>query len=467
METKINERLAGIERAKALIHAGDPDAAMDICDEMLKENPNDVPALVTATAILDRARRLPAAYQYARRAVDLAPGLSSAWTNYGRISEELYQLEEAEKAFRKAIELSKKPASLSLNLNNLAAFYVTTGNWQEAKKVARECLAVDPDSRKAKGNLGVAQLALHEWKEGWPNYGEILGSEQRKLVKYRAKDEPEWNGEPGKTVVVYGEQGLGDELSFASMLPDAIKVADRVIVDCDERLVGIFKRSFPKAKIYGTRWKKDIVWDEEDQSPDYSIAVGQLGKIFRNSDSDFTGDAYLVPDKERHIMWREYFKTKQRPVIGIAWSGGLDWTAKRYRRWMLSQLQPLFDSVNAHWVCLQYKDAESELRSFDGADISQYKFATLSKDYDDTAALVSACDLVICMQTSVGHLAAAMGIETWAFVNSVAPQWRYGTEDTVPWYSAMKVFRQHKDGSWPIEDAARILKLRHATMAAA
>ena len=456
METKL-------AKAKSLVQRGEPDEAMDIIDGVLRQNPNDVHAMIMATSILDKARRFPVAYQFAERAVRLAPQISATWTNFGRISEQLCRFEDTEKAYQMAVQLSKKSEALSLNMNNLAAYYVLTGQWELAKKLAKDCLAVDPDNRKAKGNLGVAQLATHEWKEGWINYGQILGTDHRKIIKYRAKDEPEWDGTPGKTVVIYGEQGLGDELSFASMLPDAIRVCKKVIVDCDERLVGIFRRSFPQAKFYGTRWKREAAWDAEDMNPDYSIAVGQLGALFRNQDSDFTGDPYLVPDKERHQLWKRHFESKQVPVIGIAWSGGLEWTGERYRRWTLDQLQPLFDSVNAHWVSLQYKDADEEIKSFAGAEINQYKMATLSKDYDDTAALVSACDLVICMQTSVGHLAAAMGIETWAFVNGICPQWRYGTGDDVPWYSCMKVFRQERNGYWPIEDAARVLKLRYGS----
>lgn len=464
METKLE-----LERAKSLVQGGDPDGAFDILDSVLKQNPSEVYALIMATSILDKARRHTTAYQFAERAVRLAPKISATWTNYGRISEQLCQFEEAEKAFNMAVQLSGKPESLALNLNNLAALYVTTGRWEQAIKTANDCLKVDPENKKAKGNLGVAQLAVKDWKNGWENYGQILGSDHRKIIKYRSKDEPEWDGTPDKTVVIYGEQGLGDELSFASMVPDAIRICKKVIIDCDDRLEGIFKRSFPKAKIYGTRNKHEIAWDKEDCNPDYSIAIGQLGKIFRNSDSDFTGDPYLVPDKERHVMWREYFKTKPSPVIGIAWSGGLPWTGDRYRRWTLDKLQPLFDSVNAHWVCLEYKDAEKEINSFAGAEINQYKYATLTKNYDDTAGLVSACDLVIGMQTSVCHLAAAMGIETWVFSNVMTPQWRYGKaeDDTVPWYSSMKVFKQQPNGYWPIEDAARVLKLRYQQVRAA
>jgi hypothetical protein len=452
------EHFEQLEKARTLVEAREYDDAFDVVNQMLMDDPNNVPALIQASSILDRAKRLTTAYQFAKRAVDLAPGLSAAWTNFGRLSEELYQLADAEAAYKTAIQLSRKSNTLALNMNNLASYYATVGKWQLAEKTAKDCLAIEPENNKAKSNLGIAQLAQHKWKEGWPNYGAMIGSEYRRLVKYR--DEPEWDGTHGKTVVVYGEQGLGDELSFASMIPDAIKVCKKVIIDCDHRLEGIFRRSFPKAKVYGTRWEQSVEWDAEDQNPDYSISIGQLGKFFRNDDKDFTGEPYLVPDKERHIMWREYFKTKGKPVIGIAWSGGLDWTGGRYRKWKLSQLQPIFDAVDAHWVSLQYKDSTQEIKAFKGAEIHEYKFATQSKDYDDTAALVSACDIVICMQTSVGHLSAALGIPTWAFVNTMAPQWRYGEGDTVPWYSSMKLCRQNADGSWPFEAAARVLRLR-------
>lgn len=444
--------------ARNLVDAKEYDAAFDICNQILTQNPNNVRALIQATSILDKARRLTTAYQFAKRAVDLAPNLSAAWTNFGRLSEQLYQLDDALKAYQLAVQLSQKKNVLALNLNNLSSFYATTGQWELAEKVATDALAIEPGNAKARGNLGIAQLALHKWREGWPNYGAILGSEYRRLVKYR--DEPEWDGTPDKTVVITGEQGLGDEISFASMIPDAIKVCKKVIIDCDARLERIFKRSFPKARIYGTRWDKDVAWDAEDSQPDYSISIGQLGRIFRNEESDFTGNPYLIPDPERLLMWSEYFKNKRSPVIGLAWSGGLSWTGDRYRRWTLQQLQPLFDSVDAHWVSLQYKDVESEIASFGGAEITQYPFATLSKDYDETAGLVAACDLVICMQTSVGHLSAAMGIPTWCFVNTKAPQWRYGEGNTLPWYKSMHLFRQNQNGSWPLDEAAKLLQAK-------
>jgi tetratricopeptide (TPR) repeat protein len=461
LATDVIEKLA---LARLLVEKREYDDAWAIVDKILVEDPNNVPALTMGVSIQDKARHLAIAYQMAKRCVDLAPNLSSSWTNFGRLCEELYQLDEAEKAYIKAISLSTKPQFKALNLNNLSSLYATTGRWAKAEEFALKSLDLEPNNGKARGNLGIAQLGQRKWVPGWDNYGSIIGSEYRKLVKYR--DEPDWDGTPGKTVVVYGEQGLGDELSFASMIPDAIKVCKKVLLDCDHRLEGLFKRSFPQAKVYGTRWKREIEWDEEDKNPDYSISIGQLGSFFRKKNEDFPGSPYLVPERERWLMWTEYLKAKQKPIIGIAWSGGLQWTAERFRKWKLEELQPIFDSVDAHWVSLQYKDSEEEIRNFNGAKIHSYPFATYSKDYDDTAGLVSACDLVITMQTSVAHLSAALGIETWTFVNQYAPQWRYGEGEDCPWYKSMKIYRQ-KNGKWPIDEAARVLKLRYSIQKAA
>ena len=449
-----------LKRAAYLTSIKEWDDAMDLINQVLMIDPNHSKALIMATHILDKARRWPAAYQFAQRAVSVAPLDSSSWQNLGRLSEELYQLDDAERCYKKAMQLSRKPRVLAMNLNNLSSYYNTVGNSKEAERIALATLEIEPDNQKAHGNLGIAQLAQKKWQEGWVNYGFILGSEYRKIMKYR--DEPEWDGTPGKTVVVYGEQGLGDEISFASMIPDALKLCSKLILDCDSRLETLFRRSFPQAKVYGTRWEKHAVWADEDQKPDYSISIGQLGKILRNKAEDFRGETYLVPPYERHIMWNEYFKTKRKPIIGIAWSGGLSWTAERFRRWKLEELQPLFDSVDAHWVSLQYKDASEEIRDFKGAQIHDYPFVTQNKNYDETAGLVSACDMVICMQTSVGHLAAALGIPTWVFVNNLS-QWRYGgAEETIPWYKSMTVWRQDSSKRWPIDEAARVLKLRYS-----
>jgi ADP-heptose:LPS heptosyltransferase len=149
-------------------------------------------------------------------------------------------------------------------------------------------------------------------------------------------------------------------------------------------------------------------------------------------------------------MWKKRLKGK--PTIGIAWSGGTWKNAGSFRKLPLTEWKPIFEAVDANWVSLQHKDASSDI---EGTPVVQYP-ATLSKDYDDTAALVASCDLVLGMQTSVHHLAGALGIPSWIILPKTS-QWRYGEEYTdLPWYKGTKLYRQ--GSSWPIATIVNDLK---------
>jgi hypothetical protein len=320
------------------------------------------------------------------------------------------------------------------------------------------------DKAKTRGNLGLALLAVGQWKEGWPLYDAIIGFDKsRRKMQYVNEDV--WDGSKGKTVVVYEEQGIGDAISFASMLPDAIKDCKHVIVDCSPKLAGLFRRSFPQATVYGSMNGAGEDWRGKHEIG-ASISIGGLGKLYRPTPESCPGTPYLVADEQRALMWKAWFDLQRDkgPVIGLGWSGGLEHTGSRYRVWKLDDLMPLFRAVpNATWISLQYQDAETEIEAFrkrhPEVDIRQYKHATLTQDYDDTAAMVAALDLVITMQSAVGHLCGALGKEAWVFVNKYG-QWRYGLPEqtSIPWYSSVRLFR-NVDG-WPLERAAEELGRR-------
>jgi hypothetical protein len=134
------------------------------------------------------------------------------------------------------------------------------------------------------------------------------------------------------------------------------------------------------------------------------------------------------------------------------------------------ELLPVLQSVDAHWVSLEYKSAAGEIEAFRAKypeiDLKEYPHATLTNDYDDTAALVASLDHVFCIQTAVAHLGGALGVPTWVCVPPIS-QWRYGGEgDSIPWYGSLRVIRQHK-GAWNLAQVAQELNAHFRNIPAA
>jgi tetratricopeptide (TPR) repeat protein len=455
-----------LRRGRDLVEQGKEAEAWGVVAPILLEEPHNAGAIVLATHVLDKARRLPEAYAMARLGASLYPDVASMWTNVARMADQLYLFDECDEASQQAIKIAPPGKVKAMQLMNWGASLINQGRWEESEKLSREALAIVPDLRKALANLGMACLAQGKWREGWAGYKSLIGSEMRKRTQYA--DEPEWDGSPGKVVVLTGEQGLGDEVSFASMVPDAQAVCKRLIVDCDRRLEGLFRRSFPGVTVYGTRWDAEVDWPEEDRKPDASLLIGQVGQFFRNETSDFPGKPYLKACPIRTAQWVEHFRAQGKVPIGLAWTGGVQWTGGKFRLWELGDLMPVFDAVDGYFVSLQYKDAKGEIARFKrdtGIEVHQFPWATLTKDYDDTAALIAAIGecggMVVSMQTAVIHLAGALGVPCWVFVHK-GGQWRYGVSDEhTPWYGkTVRIFRQTKEHEWAgvIGDAARQLR---------
>jgi hypothetical protein len=257
------------------------------------------------------------------------------------------------------------------------------------------------------------------WDQGWKQYEASVGSPAR--IAYKYADEPTWHGEPHKTLVIFGEQGIGDEICAASMYSEAIDRVQtgKVILDCDARLATLFARSFPKAKVYGTRQQKVLNWADDDHKIDYSIAAMQLGAIFRTSPDKWNPKPYLTADPGQVLMWKALWRDKGKPAVGVAWTGGFKSTGRELRSVSQDALSQLL-GIDAHFVNLEYKPVEG-LRP----ELHTYPQATLYKgDYDYTAGLVASLDAVVSVPTSVAHLAGALGVPLVAMQSS-APCWKY------------------------------------------
>lgn len=455
VELPAQKDISDVKQANLHYNAGRIDEAWACVDRFLMREPNDAQALTVASAILKKANKPSIAYSLAKRATEVAPQRSETWNAFGHSCQHLWLMDEAETSYKKALQRAANSSQKATYLNNIASCHLDVGKFKAAEPFIRESLSLNPDDHLTKHNLGLSLLAQRQWEEGWKNYSSSVGTDNRLTVKYRGADNPEpvWDGAKDKTVVIYGEQGLGDEVCAASMVPDAIADCKRVILDCDKRLAGLFRRSFPRASVHGTRTAKQLNWPVEDRDIDASIAGFEVGRFYRNTTESFPGTPYLVPDPDRVAMWKGLFATKKKPVIGIAWSGGTWQNAAMHRSLPLSEWTPIFSAVDAHWVSLQYKDAAQDIA---GTPVVQYPYGTLTQDYDDTAALVASCDLVIGMQTSVNHLAGALGVLAWVILPKVS-QWRYGEDgDSIPWYKSVRLYRQ--TSQWPVQRIADDLR---------
>ena len=444
-------RLQSLTHAQELADQGEYEKSYEIAYGWLRLDPNDPAALCVVVKCLCDTEKMAIAYSLAKRLTEIAPDAAVSWLNFGRCSGDLWRYKEAERAYKRALELAKDDTTKSSICVNVSCMMVDHGRFKEAEKYARQAIVFNPNSTKGKANLGFCQLAQRDWAEGWKNYRYCIGENGRYFAQYN--DEPLWNGEEGN-IVVYGEQGLGDEISFAQMLPDMQKWCDthnsRLIVDVQHRLKPLIQRTFPDIEVHGSRSQKYCDFDAS--VTDYSISIGQLGEFFRTKDEDFTGKPYLKADPDRAGMWKHLFKSKKKPVIGIGWQGGTWKTATKFRQLTLEQLLPILKSVDAHWVSLQYKPSGKKIEEFrkehPEIDIVEYAHGTLSSDYDDTVAMISAMDMIVTMQTTTVHVAGGLGIPCWAFVPRTS-QWRYGEEgEDFPWAKSVRIIRQNTDGVW-------------------
>ena len=378
-----------------------------------------------------------------------------ALTNLGGAYKAEHQNATAERVWLEALKHETLPKERAKILCNLAGLYINEGQPERAIEYCDQALVEDPNNHGAHTNCGMASLELGRWSDGWKGWAHTYATGDRTKRVY--PDIPEWDGSPGKTVIVWGDQGIGDEIYFASALPDMQRVCKRVILDCHPRLPALFKRSFPEIEVYGTRKDlSELSW-LDGCGADAAVALGDLFTHFRNANDDWgDGARYLKAEKMLHM--REGMR------IGLSWTGGTKRTRTDLRSLPLEMLEPIIQAKpDAQWFSLQYTaDAAREVCSLEertGTRISHFPSWVECYDYDRTASFVASLDLVITVCTTVHHLGGALGVPTWTLVPS-RPSWRYMVKgETLPWYKSVKLFRQSRDGDWrdPINKIAQAL----------
>jgi hypothetical protein len=423
---------AELRRANSLIES-DPDAAYAICNDILRGDPDNAPALFIIATLHTRMDRFGEAIPMYERVTQLAPKRTEVLNNLGLCWQESHRPSKARGYFQRSLGFARTPQTMS----NIGVTFMDEGNYAEAMKWSDRALAMDPQHVGATSNKGFALLATGDWS-GWKLYDKCLGGKFRKELDFGA---PKWNGEETESIVIYGEQGLGDEICYASMLGEV--PSKQITLECDPRLETLFRRSFPQIEVYGTRrgdrsWTDGRWWHSQ-------AAIASLPAFLRPSRESCPKTPYLVADPERRLMWRALFDSKKKPVIGLCWSGGSFATRKHSRKVGLESFRKYIETHDAYYVSLQYEDAQEEIEAT-GLPVRQFH-ELLSDDYDDTAALVAELDGIVGMHTSVHHLAGALGKRSTVLVPE-NPMWMYAYGDSMPWYADNRYHRQKRSESW-------------------
>jgi len=393
------------------------------------------------------------AMDIARKGLEASPSAAELHAALGLGYQKVHRPELALQCYEQARALGHDSAEL---LNNLGYVLQELGRVPEALSCYDRAIALQPDFPLARFYRALSRLLTGDYAQGWPDYEMRLISEDR---PHRPDSYSRWTGEPlaGRTILIWSEQGLGDEIMFASCLPEIIGAAGRCVVECNPRLKPLFRRSFPAARVYAARPDRSVPEDVRAEGIDCEIPIGSLALYLRRSLRDFPRhEGYLDADAERSARWRERLSTLGPGVkVGISWKGGTQLTRSLLRSIPLPEWGPIFNVPGVQFVSLQYGDAAAavhDLASRHGTRIAHWQEAI--DDYDECAALISSLDLVISVQTAVVHLTGALGKSGWVMV-PYCPEWRYGfAGDAMPWYPSVRVFRQPSFGEWePVIDA--------------
>lgn len=386
------------------------------------------------------------------RVLQYEPNLPEALNNLGSAYKAEYNHDKAREYWEKALKLREDGDYY----NNIATLYVNEGNAKEGEHYARKACELSPENPKAFWNLSLILLEQAKWAEGFEQYeaGLYSGDRQLRFYSKNPDDVPYWEGQKDKTVVIYGEQGMGDEIMFMSALKDAIKDCKEVILDCHPRMIDLFKRSFPEIKhFYATRKKKEIDW-VKNHKIDYRLASGSLFYLYRQ-DGCFPKETYLVPDKKKVKEFKEWLALAgPPPYVGISWAGGSKRTHTHERSFKLSHLKPILEQ-DATFISLQYTEGATEkCRNFEkdtGIKIHHWPEVLNAQEggmnYDDTVALIAALDLVITPNTAAVHVCGAIGQECWTLTPDKCA-WRYTGGDGNMTFYGDHVEQYREFGNW-------------------
>jgi tetratricopeptide (TPR) repeat protein len=429
----------------ALMALGRIDDAVDAFRAATRLKPDFTAAHLSLGAALREMGRLDAALAAYTRAIRVTPENAEAHTDRGNLLKAVGRLEEALAAHAAAIRVRPDFAEAHYNLGNTLK---ALGRLDEAIAAYRAAIRGKPDFAEAHVNLGMELLLAGDFAHGWAAYAWRL----RGALSPRTFSRPAWRGESlaGRRILLHAEQGLGDTIQFCRYVPLVAARGGLVTLEAPRPLLRLLSGLSGVTRL--------IAEGESIPAFDVHCSLMSLPLAFGTEEDTIPAQVpYLAAKPDRIAYWRDRLGPKTRPRVGLVWSGGFRpdqpaLFAVNARRNIPLPLIGQLNRPDIDFVSLQKGEpAEGELRALQDTLWPGGNFTNAGPDigdFDDTAGLIETLDLVISVDTSTAHLAAAMGKPVW-LLNRFDSCWRWlrHREDS-PWYPTVRLFRQTEPGDW-------------------
>lgn len=437
---EIDDRLAEayVNRTLALLGLFREEEALQSAEHAIQLNPGLSEAHSNRAMVLTRLSRFEEALSSLSIAIQLKPDLAEAFNNRSDVYFQCGEIDAALKEVEQAITLNPHFAAA---YNNKGIILMEALRLEEALLALDRAVNLDPQMADAQFNRSLLALLTGDFDEGLKGYEWRWKSVLRK--QYKELGRPLWLGEEslrGKKILIIREQGLGDYIQHARYFPKLAMMGAEVFVQVPESLVTL------SGSLSGSlHW----ISPDDDHLPltDYYCPLMSLPLAFNQLGETIPADIpYFKIPEDRQNFWNQRLGPKIKPRIGLVWSGSITHRNDRQRSIPLELFQDLLDCP-FEFHALQKEIRASDSAWLDGAlNLRPYKDDL--GDFADTAALVSEMDLIISVDTSVAHLAGALGVPVWILITH-RPDFRWMLDrDDSPWYPNARLFRQPSVGDW-------------------
>ena len=408
-------------------------------------NPKFADAYNNLGIVLRELNKLDESEASYQKAISINPKFADAYSNLGFTLREKGRLNESEASYQKAISINPKFAEA---YNNLGFTLRELGKLEDSKNSFNKAIELKPDYPDAYNNLSLTFLMEGNFKKAY-ELSEWRWKTKLKIGNYLKSTKPNWNGENNSSVFVWKEQGIGDEIMYFSIIPELRNKSKKVIVNCDKRLIPLFKRSFSESIMFESEREK-----VNENNYDAHIPVASLPFFFRKDLKSFsqTSRGYLKADIKQTLKFKEKLKAnKNTKIVGISWQTESIIQMASFRNIHLKDLAIALSVSNIKLLNLQYGDVFKELKDLkEKTNIEIIDLVEVDKtnDIDNLSSLISACDLVVSIDNFILHLAGSLGKKTMAILPFTADA-RWGQKiGKSHLYESVYIYRQPKVGDW-------------------